>query len=96
VKNDPARLAQLARIAANNLDTYAPPGVRTAAPLLRLLNNAILDLLDRVDRQPAGACPCGAAITQPPTGRPRRWCHTCRPPRNPAKRHAGPRDDHTR
>lgn len=97
MKNDPARLAQLARIAANNLDTYAPPGVRTAAPLLRLMGTAILDLLDALDHQRdrAGACPCGAAIAQPATGRPRRWCTTCRPPRNPAKRHAGPHADHT-
>jgi hypothetical protein len=83
--------------AADDLDAYAPPGAGTAGPLLRLLAATIYDLLDQLDHQPhgAGACPCGAAIAQPATGRRRLWCHTCRPPRNPAKRHAGPHADHT-
>ena len=35
-----------------------------------------LDLADDPDR-----CVCGRRIHQPPTGRRRKWCESCRPPR---------------
>jgi hypothetical protein len=81
---DPDALARLAVMAAEDLDDRTPPGRPTVAPLLRRLAATVLDLLDQLDRQAhedAARCPCGRQVAQPPTGRRRRWCQTCRPPR---------------
>jgi hypothetical protein len=70
---DRQRLVRLARDVADDLDDRGRPG---HAGLLRQLARAVLE--------PGGPdrCQCGRPIAQPATGRHRRWCTTCRPPRN--------------